>query len=292
MVYSLKNESLTVSFTDTGAELVSVKSNKTGCEYLWQRDEKIWDGQAPLLFPICGRLPDARYMWRGKAYEMKIHGFVSESLFAARAEGTSSIVFTLASSEKTKEIYPFDFLLEVSYALDGNRLATKVCIRNTGKEPLPAALGFHPGFNVPLTPGLAFEDYYLDFGIESSPDSFIFSERFLLTGKKVPFDLEDGKILRLRRGLFDKSIFLDRIPGKVTLKSDKDEKSVTVIYPDSPYLGLWHAPECGAPYLCIEPWCGLPSYECETEDLAQKADMFRILPGSEKTACCDLIFGD
>ena len=291
MVYSLMNDCLTVKISDTGAELVSAKANKTGCEYLWQGDEKIWGEQAPLLFPICGRLPDARYAWRGKNYEMKIHGFARESLFTARAEGTSSLVFSLASNEMTKAQYPFDFLLEVAYTLAENRLATKLCVKNTGNEPLPAAIGLHPGFNVPFSSGLAFEDYYLDFENECSPDSFVFSGRYLMTGKKVPFDLEDGRILRLRRGLFEDSVFLDRTPGRVTLKSDKDNKSLTVVYPDFPYLGFWHAPNCDAPFLCIEPWCGMPSYEAQSENLSAKPDMFRILPGLEKTVGCEFIFG-
>ena len=289
MVYGLENECLAVGISDIGAEVVSVKAKKTGCEYLWQGDEKFWEGQAPLLFPICGRLPDARYTWRGKTFDMKIHGFAKDSLFTVRGEGTGSLVFTLASDEKTKAQYPFDFLFEVTYTLTENRLATKLCVKNTGEDPLPAVFGLHPGFNVPLDSGLAFEDYYLEFGDECSPDSFMFSDRYLLTGKKVPFNLENAKIIRCRRGLFEESIFLDRTPGCVTLKSDRDTKSVTLIYRDFPYLGFWNMPD--APYLCIEPWCGLPSYEAESEDFAQKPDMFRLLPGSEKSAGCDIIFG-
>ena len=36
MIYELNNEELTVRFSTLGAEMVSLKSNKTGQEYLWQ----------------------------------------------------------------------------------------------------------------------------------------------------------------------------------------------------------------------------------------------------------------
>ena len=182
MVYGLENECLAVGISDIGAEVVSVKAKKTGCEYLWQGDEKFWEGQAPLLFPICGRLPDARYTWRGKTFDMKIHGFAKDSLFTVRGEGTGSLVFTLASDEKTKAQYPFDFLFEVTYTLTENRLATKLCVKNTGEDPLPYLA--HPGFNVPLDSGLAFEDYYPT-QIMQSRQLYVF-DRYLLTGKKFP----------------------------------------------------------------------------------------------------------
>ena len=37
MVYTLKNENLTVLISDKGAEIISVKSSD-GCEYIWQGD--------------------------------------------------------------------------------------------------------------------------------------------------------------------------------------------------------------------------------------------------------------
>ncbi len=40
MVYGLANEKLTVQFSTLGAEMVSLKENKTGQEYLWQGDKQ------------------------------------------------------------------------------------------------------------------------------------------------------------------------------------------------------------------------------------------------------------
>ena len=61
MIQTIENEFLIVQINDTGAELVSLKSKKTGIEYLWQGDAKYWKGRSPVLFPICGRLYKGKY---------------------------------------------------------------------------------------------------------------------------------------------------------------------------------------------------------------------------------------
>ncbi len=55
MTIELKNEYLTVQFKTLGGQLTSIK-DKDGIEYLWQADPNYWNGQAPILFPICGSL--------------------------------------------------------------------------------------------------------------------------------------------------------------------------------------------------------------------------------------------
>lgn len=288
MLYTIKNEKLTVTVSDMGAELMSVV--KDGCEYIWGGTEEIWPNHAPLVFPICGRLYEGKYTYRGKEYEMKLHGFIRRSVFAVAEHTDTAICLKLTESEETKKEYPFDFELKIWYILEGDKLTNRFEIKNTGADVLPATIGGHPGFNVPLDNG-NFEDYYLEFDNECSPDKILFSERCLLVGKKG-FPLESGKILRLRHELFDNdAIFLSRADSSVTLKSDKTSRFVKVTYNDMPYVGIWHKPQTVAPYVCIEPWCGLPGNDGVIEDMEFRADMFRIQPGSTKKAEFSMIFG-
>ncbi len=288
MFYTIKNDKLTVTVSDLGAELMSVVKN--GCEYIWVGSEDIWPGHAPLVFPICGRLFESKYTYRGKEYEMNLHGFIRRSTLTVAEQTETSICLMLTESEETKKEYPFDFELKVWYILDGDKLTNRFEIKNTGADVLPVTIGGHPGFNVPLEGG-DFEDYYLEFDNECSPDKFLFSERCLITGKEG-FPLEGGKILRLRHDLFDDdAIFLSRADSAVTLKSEKTNRFVKVTFDDMPYLGIWHKPKMAAPYVCIEPWCGLPANDGVIEDMEKRADMFRIQPGSTKKAEFSMIFG-
>ena len=60
MIYTLSNDKIIASFDTLGAELISVKSID-GCEYIWQADPTYWAEHSPIMFPICGRLPNGRY---------------------------------------------------------------------------------------------------------------------------------------------------------------------------------------------------------------------------------------
>ena len=79
MEYVLQNASITAKVESYGAELRSVV--KGGCEYLWQGDPAYWAGQAPILFPICGRLVEGKYTFEGKTYEMTLHGFARKTAY-------------------------------------------------------------------------------------------------------------------------------------------------------------------------------------------------------------------
>ncbi len=290
MLFTLKNNKITVTLSTLGAEIKSVKNNADGCEYVWQGNPDYWTGQTPIMFPICGRLIDGKYTFGGKTYEMVLHGFARHCEFVGEQIGESAVRFTLDANEETKKIYPFDFSFVVDYRLEGNTLATDLTVRNTGKEILPATVGLHPGFNVPLDTG-SFDDWYLEFGEVCYPDTFLVSPTCFLTGLKEAFPLVEGKRLNLKHNLFDNdAIFLSRAARSVTLRSDKSERSLTFRYPDFPYVGFWHSRGTDAPFVCIEPWCGMPAVDGMIEDFAKKNDMFRLLPGSEKKVCAAIDF--
>lgn len=290
MFYELKNEILTVKISDMGAELHSVRRGE--CEYMWQRDPEYWKDSAPILFPICGRLFEGKYTYEGKTYEMNLHGFARHTVYEAEEISDTEIVFRLHEDETSLSQYPFRFALEIRYTLDGEELKTAITVKNTDEKVLPYAVGAHPGFNVPLDGNGQFSDYVLEFGEECSPDKIIFSETCFDTGMKKALPLKDGKIFPLYHSLFDHDgIFMANMARKVTLKSEKTDRFVTLKYPQMQYLGIWHKPKTEAPYVCIEPWCGLPSYDGIVDDFAEKSNMFRILPGRENTYAYSIIFG-
>ncbi|WP_290770145.1 MULTISPECIES: hypothetical protein [Exiguobacterium] len=52
----LQNEKIQITLKAQGAEMTSWKVS--GTELLWQGDPTYWGRQAPILFPIVGRLLD------------------------------------------------------------------------------------------------------------------------------------------------------------------------------------------------------------------------------------------
>jgi len=275
MIRKLENEFLTVEINQKGAEVFSIKSKKTGIEYLWQGNPEFWKDRAIILFPICGRLFGGKYIYEKKEYEMPIHGIAKLFEFDCVKTSNEEITFILNSNEQTKAYYPFDFNFTVRYELKGNALKTEFIVKNTGNEEMYFSYGGHPGFNVPFTSEEKFEDYYLEFS-EPQLQKLVFSETCFATGKTEKFNL-NGKRLPLKHSLFDNdALFFETESDKVKLKSKKSKNSIEVKYKDMTCLGLWHKPKTEAPYICIEPWHGIPSTDGVVDDLKDKNQMIKL----------------
>lgn len=283
MIYTIANDKLTVQVDTVGAQLMSLKTNLDGCEYLWQGDPTYWKNRATVLFPICGRLFEGKYTWKDKTYEMVIHGIVKEAEFSLVKLDKSSITLEKSADDTTRASYPFDFTFRVTYSLDGLTLTERAEVVNTGDGVLPFSFGGHPGFNVPLDGKGRFEDYKVEFSGKAQPRRLLFSPTCFLTGKDEDLPLQDGTTVALRHNWFDDdAVFIKGMAESVTLKSPVTTKSVTVSYPGFRYLGFWHKPKTEAPYLCIEPWYGIPSTDGQVDDFAYKQSMDQLPAGQSR----------
>ncbi len=108
-------------------------------------------GGNPVLFPSPGKLVSDPWARGEHAGTMKQHGFARDSAWAIHetdTEGRASATLLLASSEATRALYPWDFRFELTYALVGGILRVSQQIENTGDQPMPFGVGFHPYFQV------------------------------------------------------------------------------------------------------------------------------------------------
>lgn len=277
MIQTIENEFLIVQINDTGAELFSLKSKKTGIEYLWQGDAKYWKGRSPVLFPICGRLYKGKYTFCGKEYEMPIHGIARTAEFSTHKLSDGEIEFIIKSNAKTKTQYPFDFEFAVVYALKGDKIEITYKVKNNDKKDMPFSFGAHPAFNVPWNADESFEDYYIEFG-KDSLDKMILSGNCFYMDNAEKFPLKYKK-LPLKHELFDNdALFFKTETDTVKLKSQKSGNYIEISYNGMTCLGLWHVPKTDAPFVCIEPWHGIPSDEGKVDDLVTKRQMITLQP--------------
>lgn len=275
MEYQIKNDCVTVKISSKGAEMQSIL--KDGTQYLWQGDDKFWAEQSPVLFPYVGRFTEGKYRLNGREYQMDIHGFARHLEYEVCSHGKDSITFSAKDNEETFKNYPFHFGLYITYKMEGNEIAICYEVENHSHETMYYGIGGHPGFNVPLEEGLSFSDYYLEFADVCIPDRVLHSEDCFLSGHYEEWELKDGKRYQLNHDMFDDdAVVIKDMADKVTLKSAKGKRSITVSYPQMPFLGLWHAPRTKAPYLCIEPWTSLPSRKGIVEDIRYKNDLIRL----------------
>lgn len=276
MIVEIKNEYLSLTVETSGAEMQSLVS-ADGINYLWNGDTAYWAGRSPVLFPFVGRLFGKRYRLSGREYPLGLHGFACRCEFEVKERQADRVIFSLRDSAMTREQFPFAFELRVGYALIGRSVEVTYSVDNLGEETMFFGLGGHPGFNVPFEPGTEFEDYYLRFSEPCSPELVGFSDSVLLSGENEPYELEGGQLLPLRHELFDMdAVVLKNTPGSVTIASDKSSRSITVSYPQMPYVGFWQASKKQAPYLCVEPWVSLPGREGVVEDFENISDLIRL----------------
>ena len=106
-------------------------------------------GGIPILFPICGNLPNNTYTHQGKTYTLKQHGFARDLPWTVSDSPPSDgITLTLTSNNQTYAVYPFDFELTFTYRLQGNALLIQQRYVNRSPEPMPFSTGLHPYFAV------------------------------------------------------------------------------------------------------------------------------------------------
>lgn len=263
MVYYIENEFFKVGVKDHGAELTSVRSKETDFEYLWQGDESIWYGQSPILFPIVGRLYDDKYFINGKEYTMPKHGLARKLDFKLLDKDSDQMSFILSESKETLEKYPYAFDLIVTYTLDGRKLRVNHSVVNKNDCDMYFSLGAHPGFNCALGDYLEFDE-----------NETLFTEKINLDKSlripgKFPV-LNNEKRIVITKDIFneDALILKDIKSENVTLASPLHNRTVKFNLGNAPYLGIWAKP--GAPYVCIEPWCGVNDADERTPDFSMK----------------------
>ena len=264
--YLVKSKLLELKVSSKGAEMQSVKVCEK--EMLWQGDQKFWRGKAPFLFPVCGALKNKTYTYGDKAFLMPFHGFARDNEFELVHIDESKLILRLTSNDYTKEIYPFDFELDVKYEVKDCSVSIAYEIKNKGNE-MYFSFGSHESFN---TPG-DFNDYSLVFEKEEDFLSSIVIEGGLLSGELEKI-APSGKVLNLNYDLFKHStlVFAGLNSREVTLKRKGDK--VAHFKFDTPNLLIWTL--TGAPYVCIEPWQSLPDYDYTNGKIEQKPGVIKL----------------
>lgn len=272
MIVTISNPQLSATINTFGAELLSlVKNNKN---YIWQVDEKYWNKTSPILFPIVGRLKNDNYTFNGKSYHLPRHGFARNMEFSFDKRSNSQVVFELNATEETKVNYPFDFKLFMAYTLLDNELVIEYFIRNLSDEVVPFSIGAHPAFAISEN----FENYSLHFNKEDVFETHhLENESF--NGNSTLVETENNAIA-LNYTLFEKDalVFKQLKSNEVTLKN-KNKAILKVNYDHFPYLGIWTKPN--APFLCIEPWCGLADSIHHNGNLEEKEGINHLPVGED-----------
>lgn len=284
-VTTIRSGSLEAGVSSKGAQLTSLVLN--GNEYLWQGDPRWWKGQAPVLFPIVGTLREGRAQSAQGEVRLGRHGLARDYEHELIEATENRVTYELRSNYETRERYPYDFALRMTYSVDGESLSQTFEIENTGSVELPFVVGGHPAFNVPpaRTDGTpAFEERYDEYVVR-------FAERWdwwcpamdgttgLIDWMSIRPIVVCNDTLHVSHGLFarDALVFEDVPERTVTLEGPAGH-GVRVDFQGFNFLGIWSAAG-DSPFVAIEPWTGIATCTDEGDVFEQKRGMKLLAPG-------------
>ena len=152
--------------------------------------------RSSLLFPFPNRLRDGRYEWLGKTYQFQtndtqrdnaLHGFaplgvLSFAVADPDLQAGQGTLHTYYEYDGRRESYPFPFRIDFSVTLrDGGEVDFDLRMQNTGTQPIPAGLGYHPYFRA----GESVNAYRLRM---PAVDMIGVDKRMIPNGKSYAFD--------------------------------------------------------------------------------------------------------
>ncbi|MBO4827340.1 MAG: aldose 1-epimerase family protein [Prevotella sp.] len=274
----IKNEKLTITVSEHGAELQSIKDTE-GKEYLWQADSRFWNRHSPILFPlVCGVWKDT-YRTEGQEYALGRHGFARDSDFKLVKKTTERVTYVLESNEHSLALYPYHFVLSVTYRLDGNKIHVIWHVHNTDTREIHFQIGAHPAFNLPdLQPGEPMHGQLL-FDNEGPLQRIVGNIEGCITHNHSEVTTKNGVWSFNEESFKEDSVQFDHCQlHKISILDRKYNKVVTVSF-NMPCVAIWSPYGKNAPFVCIEPWFGVSDHVEYDGELKDKYLMNHLLPG-------------
>ena len=276
---TIASDQLRAEISPLGAELRRL-TTADGKELLSDGDPAFWQGRAPILFPIVGRLRDDRYRLGEATYAMEKHGFARRSTFTASAHTPDTATFTLTDTAESRAMYPFAFALEIGFALSGATLAITATLTNRGDTPMPASFGFHPALRWPLPFGQPRAEHRIRFAQPEPAPIRRIDAYGLLTPASRPTPVV-GDTLVIRDDLFvEDAIIFDRLASTSLDYGTDDGPRIGVAFDGLPLLGIWT--KRGSAFVCVEPWAGIADPVDFAGDVFDKPGMMTLPPGETR----------
>ena len=195
-------------------------------------------GGIPILFPICGNLPNNTYTHNGQTYTLKQHGFARDLPWQVTEQETqdvASLTLVLESNEQTLVAYPFQFQVAFTYQLRGNTLAIHQRFENRSDEPMPFSVGLHPYFVTADKTQLQFDIPATELLDQRSQTVESFSNQF---------DFERDEI----------DVAFRELSHRSATASDRSQGVQLTLSCESPYSTVVFWTVKGKEFYCLEPW--------------------------------------
>ncbi len=226
------------------------------------------------LFPFNDRIPDGKYIFEGKEYQLPIncsddgsaiHGFMYNKEVSILKHTDTEAVFYWCTGKDQVQGYPFDISLKTEIKLHNGGVKISFTVINEGTIPAPYALGWHSYFKTDPTSTLQTEYPYY----------FEIDDNFLAIGDGIP---SPGSNFDFSKGSSFSDLFLDhsfKVPEDgITILRNRDY-SIKIEQENFAYTQLFIPPDKKS--IAIEPISSISNSFNSEEVLV-------LLPGEEYSA--------
>jgi galactose mutarotase-like enzyme len=233
------NTALVDVFPDRGA--IITRWCVQGREILYLDAQRFADptlsvrGGIPILFPICGNLPNNSYSSDGTAFHLKQHGFARDLPWTVVEQDRSQLILRLEHNAQTLSQYPYPFRFTLTYRLQATNLVLQSQIENLSDRPMPFSLGFHPYFTVMDKTAIEFDIPAAQGLDQKTGNTFPYQGNLELTVAEVDV------------------AFFPVTAQQAILRDRQQNLTLTLSYEDCfSTLVVWTL--AGKDYVCLEPW--------------------------------------
>ena len=219
-------------------------------------------GGIPILFPICGNLPDNTYRIGEQQYSLKQHGFARELPWTVSSHSTdtaASLTVILESNAATRQVYPFDFVVSFTYQVRGNELVIDQTYTNKSDTPMPFSTGLHPYFVAPAKDRLTFD---------IAADSYQEKQTGAIHPFAGEFDFSQAEIDAAFTNVTATTATATDASQKLSLSMTTSPNYHTVVF--------WTVK--GKDFYCLEPWTA------PRNSLNTGIDLLHVAPGETVTS--------
>jgi galactose mutarotase-like enzyme len=200
-------------------------------------------GGIPVLFPICGDLPDGRLPLPQGDFRLPQHGFARDLPWRLEpledGSGRSGVAMELVHAPETLARYPFRFRLRLTFALEPSALAIRARLVHAGPPeapPMPFSLGLHPYLAVEDPSRVRLEGLPRRCRDQRTGDEV--DTAAALRGLAAGVDLLCGPPPGPVR-------LVDEAAGRAVMLETRAPLDLVVLWTDPP-----------RPMVCLEPWTG------------------------------------
>ena len=282
MQYIIRCGTAQAVVTSRSAELISFQ--KDGQEYVWTGDPTYWGGHNPILFPAVCRAKNNVLVFDGVAYPFEKHGFARKSEFALAAQGEDFVSLVLCDNEQTRSGFPFHFKLTVTHRVTQDSFITSYRVDNLDEREMAFLIGGHTGILLDFGGCRSIEGWQLKFEQVEHADVY-YGDENLFIQRHLKYDdiLNGSDTVALTCQTFDRDeLMIEGLKSKRVRLISPSGKGVEMDFGDFPVLGVWTPPKQDAPFVCLEPWHGMPSLADESGEMRERPHAIVLDAGENK----------